>query len=50
MPKSAQVKLWLSLKVLVLASNCEKFDTKCLKAVTTITTKHIISPCHRFSD
>jgi len=25
MPKSAQVKLWFSLKVLVLVSNCETF-------------------------
>ena len=27
MPKSAQVRLWFSLKVLVLVSNCETFST-----------------------
>jgi len=27
MPKSAQVKLWFSLKALVLVSNCETFGT-----------------------
>jgi len=27
MPKSAQVKLWFILKVLVLVSNCKTFGT-----------------------
>jgi len=42
MPKSVQVKLWFSLKVLVLVSNCETFGT--MEMVAFCETS--ISPCN----